>query len=117
MDDRRRQRRLSNLGIIESFNFHTNNRLVEISSPIEISLKDISVGGLGIKSSCFIEDDTTLSIDIQFNEENHVVIGKVVWCRPNGKFYDCGLKLIYMPELLTSFLLDIDEEDDLKYMN
>ncbi|MBF4694038.1 PilZ domain-containing protein [Fusibacter ferrireducens] len=115
--DRRHRRRLSNLGMIESFNFHTNNRLVEINSPVEISLKDISLGGLGIKSNCFFENDTTLSLDIQFNEENHVVIGKVVWCRKSGNFYDCGLKLIYMPEPLINFLMEIDEDEEVKYMN
>jgi len=115
--ERRRERRLSNLGIIESFNFHANNRQVEISSPIEISLKDISLGGLGIKTNCFFETETTLSLDIQFNEQNYVVIGKVVWCRKNGKFFDCGLKLIYMPEDLIDFLVGIDEEENPKYMN
>lgn len=115
--ERRRKPRLSNLGIIESFNFHTNNKQVEISTPIEISLKDISVGGLGIKSNCQFENDTTLSLDIQFEGDNYVVIGKVVWCRESGDLFDCGLKLIYMPEELVKFLIGLDDESEQRFLN
>ncbi len=88
------------LGNIESFNFHTTNREVTIQFPAEISLKDISVGGLGIKSNVPLEAGITLSLNLELNSESYVVIGKIVWCKKSGNLYECGLKLIYMPETL-----------------
>lgn len=114
--ERRREKRLSNLGIIESFNFHASSQSVVINAPMEISLIDISKGGLGIKSSSYLEIETTLSIHIQLESENYVVIGKVVWCRKEENLYNCGLKLIYMPEALHAFLDDSGDQLN-KYMN
>ncbi|GAB6108569.1 PilZ domain-containing protein [Fusibacter bizertensis] len=114
--DRRRERRISNLGVIESFNFHANNQEVVINSPLEISLVDISAGGLGIKSNIMLEEDTTLSIAIQYENINFVVIGRIVWCRREGQIYNCGLKLIYMPGELSELLEQaVDQEN--KYIN
>ncbi|MGX8795714.1 PilZ domain-containing protein [Fusibacter sp. JL298sf-3] len=110
--DNRRDKRYS-IGNIESFNFHTTNREVEIQFPLEISLRDISAGGLGIKSNAFLETDTTLSVNLEFEGESFVVIGKIVWCHfcgdACGNKYDCGLKLIYMPEQLVAYFSDMPE--------
>lgn len=114
--ERRREKRVSNLGIIESFNFHSSSQSVVINAPMEISLIDISIGGLGIKSSTYLEIDTTLSIHIQLETDNFVVIGKVVWCRKENNLYTCGLKLIYMPEELHTFLDDSGDQLN-KYIN
>jgi hypothetical protein len=114
--ERRRQRRVSNLGAIESFSFQGENAVVEIDRPLEISLKDMSVGGLGIKSKTKFDIDTTLSIDLMIESDNYVVIGKIVWCKSNGAYYDCGLKLIYMPDELAA-LLDSAGEETIHYPN
>ncbi len=114
--DRRRNKRLQNLGMIESFNFHNNNQDVVINSPLEISLIDISAGGLGIKSNIPLTEATTLSIAISYEDVNYVVIGRVVWCRREEDIYNCGLKLIYMPADL-SHLIDSMIENENKYMN
>ena len=98
--ERRREKRLSQLGMIESFNFHSSQHNVVINTPVEISLIDLSVGGLGIKSNVELENDTTISINIQVDEMNYVVIGRVVWCTKEGNLYNCGLKLIYIPSEL-----------------
>ncbi|MDN5351185.1 MAG: hypothetical protein PWQ12_101 [Clostridiales bacterium] len=116
MDDRRKERRYENLGVIESFNFHMSNRTVEINAPVEISLKDISMGGLGIRSNKALEVGTTLSIHLQLDRDSTIVIGKVVWCRYDGSFFNCGLKLIYMPDELIDFL-EVASEEGNKYMN
>lgn len=113
--EKRRAKRY-HVGVIESFNFHESNKAVEIDFPLEISLRDISAGGLGIKSNVIFEKDTTLSLNLELEEESYVVIGKIVWCEPCGDFYDCGLKLIYMPEpLRTEF--DGESEQLSKYSN
>lgn len=114
--DRRREKRIDKLGVIESFNFHASHQGVLINSPMEISLVDISVGGLGIKSNVRLEDETTLSIAIELEQTNHVVIGKIVWCAKEEGYYNCGLKLIYMPPELHDFLEDALESDN-KYIN
>jgi len=114
--ERRREKRISKLGMIESFNFHSSSQAVVIHSPLEISLIDISVGGIGITSNIHLENETTMSINIQLEEENFVVIGKVVWCRPEENFYNCGLKLIYMPSELHEFLENRVEQSN-KYIN
>lgn len=114
--ERRREKRISNLGVIESFNFHSSSQTVVINAPMEISLIDISIGGLGIKVSTYLEIDTTLSIHIQLDTDNYVVIGKVVWCRKEDNLYTCGLKLIYMPEALHAFL-DESVDQSSKYFN
>ncbi|MDH8677227.1 PilZ domain-containing protein [Fusibacter bizertensis] len=114
--DRRREKRISNLGVIESFNFHANNQEVVINSPLEISLVDISVGGLGIKSNIMLEEDTTLSIAIQHEDVNFVVIGRIVWCRREDQIYNCGLKLIYLPSELNELLEEVVEQEN-KYIN
>jgi len=114
--ERRHEKRLSQYGIIESFNFHSSQNNVVINTPLEISLIDMSIGGLGIKSNVLLENDTTLSINLQFEEINYVVIGKIVWCIEEGSIYNCGLKLIYMPSELKHYLED--KEDQLnKYIN
>jgi len=114
--ERRREKRLSKLGIIESFNFHSSSHEVIINSPLEISLIDISIGGIGIKANTMLENDTTMSINIQLENENYVVIGKVVWCRPEDNLFTCGLKLIYMPTELHEFLENRVEQQN-KYIN
>lgn len=113
--DKRRGKRLP-VGTIESFNFHTSTTEVEMYFPAEISLRDISLGGLGIKSSVALDKNTTLSVNLEFEGENYVVIGKVVWCSPMGEKYDCGLKLIYMPDELIQHFLH-SEEPETKYQN
>lgn len=114
--ERRREKRISNLGVIESYNFHTSSHDVMINAPLEISLIDISVGGLGIKSNNALEMDTTLSLAIEVESINHVVIGRVVWCRLEDGIYNCGLKLIYMPGELHDFLERIVDQEN-KYIN
>ncbi|HAS73295.1 MAG TPA: hypothetical protein DCS67_04035 [Clostridiales bacterium UBA8960] len=114
--ERRREKRIEKLGVIESFNFHASHQGVVINSPVEISLVDISIGGLGIKSNVKLENDTTLSIAIELEETNHVVIGKIVWCSKEDHYFNCGLKLIYMPPELHDFLEDAMENSN-KYMN
>lgn len=113
--DKRRGKRFP-VGTIESFNFHTTNQEVEMSFPEEISLRDISLGGLGIKSNVRLQKETTLSINLQLEEESYVVIGKVVWCKSTGDQYDCGLKLIYMPEPLIAYFSDLKDSNN-KYPN
>jgi len=114
--ERRREKRLSQLGMIESFNFHSSQHNVVINTPVEISLIDLSVGGLGIKSNVVLENDTTISINIQVDEMNYVVIGRVVWCTKEGNLYNCGLKLIYIPSELRDYL-DGSEDQQTKYIN
>lgn len=112
----RRNRRFEQIGNIETYNFHASNQTVEIQTPLEITLRDISVGGLGIKSSHAMNPDTTLSLNLDFNDENFVVIGKVVWCKEAGNLFSCGLKLIYMPDELVEMLTDMDNQNN-KYSN
>jgi len=102
--------------VIESFNFHSSNQEIVINTPIEISLVDISLGGLGIKSNIGLELDTTLSINLQLEDTNYVVIGKVMWCREDGNLFNCGLKLIYMPSELNDFIDETVEQSN-KYTN
>ena len=104
------------MATIESFNFHASNHEVIINAPNEVSLIDISVGGLGIKSKVELVVDTTLSINIQLEKANFVVIGKVVWCRKEEEIFNCGLKLIYLPSELHEFL-DSHEDQPNKYIN
>ncbi|MDK2866563.1 MAG: PilZ domain [Clostridiales bacterium] len=108
--ERRQAKRVRNLGEIESYSFQGDNRLVEINRPNIISLKDISTGGLGIQSATKFEAGTTLSIDLIINETSFVVIGRIVWCRENGIHYDCGLRLIYIPDDLENIIDAYDEE-------
>lgn len=114
--DRRREKRIAKVGVIESFNFHASHQGVMINAPMEISLIDISIGGLGIKSNVPLENDTTLSIAIQLEQTNHVVIGKIVWCSEEASYFNCGLKLIYMPPELHDFLEESMAQDN-KYIN
>lgn len=114
--ERRRQARISNIGKIESFNFQHGNEIVQIDTPIEISLKDISLGGLGIISSNAFDVDTTLSIGLILEEESFVVIGKIVWCQSMGAYYESGLKLIYMPHELNDLITDVEYQSQ-KYSN
>lgn len=114
MENRRGKRYA--LGTIESFNFHTTNSEVEIQFPTEISLKDISIGGLGIKSDVLLEPGMTLSLNLELDNESYVVIGKTVWCKAIGEQFECGLKLIYMPETLIDHFLK-DQETSRKYSN
>lgn len=113
--ERRREKRLSQLGMIESFNFHSSQHNVVINAPVEISLIDMSAGGLGIKSNVELENDTTISINIEVDDMNYVVIGRVVWCKQEGNLYNCGLKLIYIPSELRDYLEG--SEDQTKYIN
>ncbi len=112
----RHEKRLSQLGMIESFNFHSSQHNVVIHAPIEISLIDMSLGGLGIKSSIMLENDTTISINIQLEGTNNVVIGRVVRCTKEGNLYNCGLKLIYIPSELKDYLEDKEDRQS-KYIN
>lgn len=114
--ERRREKRLSQLGMIESFNFHSSQHNVIINAPVEISLIDMSVGGIGIKSNVALENETTISINIQFEEMNYVVIGRVVWCKQEGNLFNCGLKLIYIPSDLKDYL-EGNEDQQSKYIN
>lgn len=114
--ERRREKRIGNLGVIESFNFHASNHEVMINSPLEISLVDISLGGVGIKSNVSLDKDTTLSIAIQMEQVNHVVIGRIVWCAKEDNYYTCGLKLIYMPPELRDLLEELSDQTN-RYMN
>ncbi|MBM7561075.1 PilZ domain-containing protein [Fusibacter tunisiensis] len=114
--DNRRNKRFEQLGQIETYNFHASNQVVEIQTPLEITLRDVSVGGLGIKCNTALSPDTTLSMNLDFEDENYVVIGKVVWCRATGNVFSCGLKLIYMPDELVTYLSDL-ESGSHKYSN
>ncbi len=100
--EKRKDKRFEAHGTIDSYNFHAQNRAVTINAPVEISLRDLSYGGIGIKTNVPLEVEDTLSIHLQLDNHNYVVIGKVVWCKESGNLYDCGLKLIYMPEELIS---------------
>ena len=114
--DKRRGRRISTQGVIDSYNFHAANKAVTIHAPLEISLRDLSLGGLGIKSSDPLDVDATLSMNIELDAHNFVVIGKIVWCKPSGSLFDCGVKLIYMPDELVSMLMDAGDVQS-KYSN
>jgi hypothetical protein len=114
--ERRQAKRVRNLGEIESYSFQGDNRMVVINRPNIISLKDISTGGLGIQSTTQFSDGTTLSIDLIINDTSFVVIGRIVWCRANGIHYDCGLRLIYIPEDLE-YLINGYEDEGSQYIN
>lgn len=116
--ERRHNKRVANFGVIESYSFQGDNRDVTIKRPKVISLRDISVGGLGITSSKAIEIGATLSLDLEVDNENYVVIGKIVWCRPGSDdHYECGMKLIYMPEDLSDMVEAFEEMGQQTYMN
>lgn len=114
--DHRRDKRFNEFGNIETYNFHATNRSVEIHTPLEITLRDISAGGLGIKSTIMLDPEVTISMNLDLNEENYVIIGKVVWCKSEGEVYSCGLKLIYIPDDLVQFVSSLDENNS-KYSN
>jgi len=114
--ERRQDKRVGKPGVIESFNFHSTDQDIVINTPLEISLEDISLGGLGVKSNVKLELETTLSINLLLEGMNYVVIGKVMWCKKAGDLYTCGLKLIYLPHELTEFIsVKINHEN--KYTN
>ena len=75
------------------------------------------MGGLGISSSKPFEVGLTLSLDLQVNDENFVVIGKIVWCRREEDNYECGLKLIYMPENLSRIIESYESKEHRSYIN
>lgn len=114
--DHRRDKRFNEFSNIETYNFHATNRSVEIHTPLEVTLKDISAGGLGIKSTINLEPDVTISMNLELDDENYVIIGKVVWCKPVGEVFSCGLKLIYMPDDLVRYISSLDESMT-KYSN
>jgi len=114
--NRRSGNRFKEVGMIESFNFQSENKVVEIDYPMEVSLRDISMGGIGVKSNTNFDIGITLSMNLQIEGNSYVVIGKIIWCRERDGYYDSGLKLIYMPEPLVDYLMIADEESS-KYHN
>jgi hypothetical protein len=114
--DHRRDKRFNEFGNLETYNFHATNRSVEIHTPLEITFRDISAGGLGIKSSIKLDPDVTISMNLDLDDENYVIIVKVVWCKSEGDVFSCGLKLIYMPDELVTYISSLDESTT-KYSN
>jgi len=57
-------------------------------------IKDVSVGGLSLRSDIALELKTLIKIRIPLVEPPFETYGKVVWCRKNSSDYEIGVKFI-----------------------
>ena len=55
-------------------------------------IKDVSVGGLSLKSDVSLETNTLIKIRIPLVEPPFETHGKVVWCKKNEFDYEIGVK-------------------------
>ncbi len=59
-------------------------------------LKNISQGGLCFSSKVYIEEGTTLDVEIPVSHPVFSATGVVVWCRACDDFFDVGVKFMDM---------------------
>lgn len=57
-------------------------------------IKDVSVGGLSLKSSIQLELKTLIKIKIPLVEPPFETVGVVVWCKKSHSDYEVGLQFI-----------------------
>jgi hypothetical protein len=59
-------------------------------------MNNVSLGGLAFKSECYWEPGVIISIRVPTNKSINL-IGKVVWCQQQGKYFDVGVQFIGSP--------------------
>lgn len=107
VSNKRHFKRVDNDGRVQSVEYFQSQEHVQIEKPIEISLENISLGGIGIKSTEPLKVDMTISLNLFINEKNYSVVAKVVWTEDMGSYHKSGLELLYIPDELIEEIREI----------
>lgn len=107
MSNKRHYKRIDNDGRVQSVEYFPSQEHVQIERPIEISLENISLGGIGIKSTEPLENGMTISLNLYINERNFSVVAKVVWTEDMDSYHKSGLELLYIPDELIDEIREI----------
>jgi c-di-GMP-binding flagellar brake protein YcgR len=86
-----------------------NGNTEEYGEPLEITLLNVSAGGLGIVSDKLFEKGTTLVLNMKLEEEYYEkVTAKVMWDMKKGDKYRHGLEIINISGRLYRHLSRFD---------
>jgi hypothetical protein len=71
-----------------------NYELIDVVYDQKDYLKNISIGGLCFRSNRYIQEGTTILIQIPLINPIFEGVGVVVWCEQNEAYYDVGVQFI-----------------------
>ena len=92
---KRKSRRIDYYSKIQCIKNTYKGRTEEFEMPLELTLINISVGGLGIISENPFEKDTVLVLSFKLEEEKYEkVSAKVMWMMKMGDMYWYGLEIM-----------------------
>lgn len=86
-----------------------NGEAEEYAEPLQLTLINVSVGGLGIICDRHFEKDTVLLLNIRLEEENYdKVAARVIWTIKKGDMFRHGLEISNVSGRLYSHLSRLD---------
>jgi len=107
--NKRKSRRIDYYSKIQCIKSTYRGRTEEYEIPLELTLINISVGGLGIISEKPFEKDTVLVLSFNLEEEKYEkVSAKVMWMMKMGDMYRHGLEIMNVSGKLFKHLSMLD---------
>lgn len=86
-----------------------NGNTEEYEEPLELTLINVSIGGLGIVSERSFEKAAVLVLNLRLEEENYEkVTAKVMWTIKKGDLFRYGLEISNISGRLYSHLSRLD---------
>ena len=79
------------------YRYYNTEELIELETPIELFVMDISSGGVGLRSSQPLHSGFVLIFDINFGLSTHKVMAKVMWSKQKDSYYRSGLEFVSIP--------------------
>jgi c-di-GMP-binding flagellar brake protein YcgR len=107
--NKRKSRRIDYYSKIQCIKSTYKGRTEEYEIPLELTLINISVGGLGIISEKPFEKDAVLVLSFKLEEERYEkVSAKVMWMMKMGDMYRHGLEIMNVSGKLFKHLSMLD---------
>ena len=107
--NKRKNRRIDYYSKIQCIKSTYKGRTEEYEIPLELTLINISVGGLGIISEKPFEKDAVLVLSFKLEEERYEkVSAKVMWMMKMGDMYRHGLEIMNVSGKLYKHLSMLD---------
>jgi c-di-GMP-binding flagellar brake protein YcgR len=107
--NKRKSRRIDYYSRIQCIKSTYRGRTEEYEMPLELTLINISVGGLGIISEKTFEKDAVLILSFKLEEEKYEKVpAKVMWMMKIGDMYRYGLEIMNVSGRLFKHLSTLD---------
>ncbi|MEA4848596.1 MAG: PilZ domain-containing protein [Clostridiaceae bacterium] len=108
-DDSRKNKRVGYYSKIQCIKSIQGDKTEEYEEPLELTLINISAGGLGIISEKTFEKDAVLTFNLKLEEKEYKrVLARVIWIMEKDGKFKYGLEIVNMSGRLYKHLSLLD---------